>query len=1125
MISSGIKRGLATTAVSALAVAGLPLLASSASAVTLANSVASADAVVIAGPQAATVSTKNDGRNQTFRLEALGGNNVQSVRFEYSIGDSAETTVIATVSRNDNGAFSYEWNAAGLNGAALNLTATGLNAAGTAISTSDEKTVTVNNANETVNVADGNAIGVFQKPDYDGAGTNGTPGTPATPDDPATPADETAAGTPGTPATDNPDTAAQNVIVSGTSSAPGATPTLQFWDGDTNGATAGNPSAYAGTGTSTSTLPADSASTTGTWTGVLDITGYDYGTADELLVKATSTTDDVEAYNLYKQTITTVTATADRTQVPNGGSANVTVTVVDQNSNPIAGAEVRDSNGALFGDGQTDSRGRVTGTQTAGTAYYYANNTASDPYEAELGDKKSDAVTVTQYSAAPTALEGKSKDGLAFDVDEYAPGDITVQVNDQRDNAVDTADQTLEYHWVFTPFGGGAVERTPATLEDRATESATNNGEYVVPLPADYRTQSGTYELFAGLAADALGNDAIASSKVLTVKAGQAKITYDETSPESAAAGTEEVVDGQLVLEDDTTGLPGRRITLTYQRGAAGSDDTKDSGFVPATGDALVLTREVTTAANGAFSVTVDDLAETPQGTELGGNIDALGVDTPGIGNSAARTDDQVVDFVTSTPPARSTIVISDMTEEGDTGTPGRTEGGYITVTEDKNNDGVQTPVAGLAVELKVDKGFFTDGEPDPAPAEGADRGELHSLGQTITVVTDEYGEAYFETAIERDSGFDDDGLVKAIVTATAGNVSDTEDVDWSSEDPRNGGEVRLVTSPEREQDHNTLPKAPVGDEVYFDVFVTDQFGNLVGGQEVTISDNKSNAEVVGEDVNADILYPWGEVAQQGQPGLQIESDFDSEGDFYATSTREQDQTVTATWTTETRKYTDTNGNWEYGDETLTDSYTINWYEADFAASTFTISQSPEGDVKTGTSVTETVTVVDENGNPVQGLTVEFIRSGAGSDQGDPNVVRTTNAKGQAFYSFTSSSAGTAKISAVVSDGEQNKTLTDTVTFVADGKINASLTLKGDDNGGKADRLFANAISRTKGAVVTLFRYQNGGWKQIDKGTMNAAGNKRFVVADRNGNKVTKYRAIVAETEKTEQGKGGKRVR
>ena len=41
------------------------------------------------------------------------------------------------------------------------------------------------------------------------------------------------------------------------------------------------------------------------------------------------------------------------------------------------------------------------------------------PYKPELGDKKSDTVTVTQYDPAPTALAGDSRDGAAFDVDEY----------------------------------------------------------------------------------------------------------------------------------------------------------------------------------------------------------------------------------------------------------------------------------------------------------------------------------------------------------------------------------------------------------------------------------------------------------------------------------------------------------------------------------------------------------------------------------------------------------------------------------------------------------------------------------------------------------------------------------
>jgi hypothetical protein len=61
--NSSMKRGLATVAVSALAVTGLPLLMTSASAEPLSDQVAASDVVLVA--PAANASIKADGANTT----------------------------------------------------------------------------------------------------------------------------------------------------------------------------------------------------------------------------------------------------------------------------------------------------------------------------------------------------------------------------------------------------------------------------------------------------------------------------------------------------------------------------------------------------------------------------------------------------------------------------------------------------------------------------------------------------------------------------------------------------------------------------------------------------------------------------------------------------------------------------------------------------------------------------------------------------------------------------------------------------------------------------------------------------------------------------------------------------
>ncbi|GEP34872.1 hypothetical protein NSZ01_26400 [Nocardioides szechwanensis] len=1047
MNSSGIKRGLATTAITALAVTGIPFLATSANAVPLDSSVPTATSVIVVAPDTAIASTKNDGQNTTIRLEALGGTSVAQVRFEYSIGVGTYNP-IATVSRNDNGAFSTEWAAAGLNGATVNIRAVGITAGGVDGTTTTPDVVAINSTSDTVNVNDGASIAVFQKPDYDGAGA---------------------------------DVAAQNVAVSGTSSSTTGAPSLAFWDPSA--------AAYVTGGTATSTTTGTPAPPTGTWSGVLDITGYDYGTNDELLVKATQTTDDAEAFALVKQVITTVTAVADRTNVPAGETATVVVTVRDQNGTPVVGAEVRDSDGNLIG--QTNSLGQVTTTQGPGAEYYYANATASDPYEANLGDKQSQTITVTGFNAVPTTLAGTSTDGAAFDFDEYVSGDIFVQVKNQNGGNLDVDDsQDLEYYWVVTPFDGSAQVRYP-TAPAVSTQTTDAGGKFVVDLPAAPRI-SGTYELFAALDADTLGNGAIASSKVLTVKAGEATVTYDETSPESAPAGTDEVVDGQVVLEDKTTGLPGRSVVLTYQQGTTGSDPVKDANFVPATGVVLTSTRTVTTGADGSFKVTVDDPADTPQGTELGGNVDAV---VTGIGASGI-VNDQGVDFVSATAPAGSTVVITPITAVV---SPGEAQSGTATVTQPDGADlGTdRDPVAGQLVTLTVDKGFFTSGAEETPSVVGADAGNLVNLGTSITAVTNAAGEVTFKTAIERDAGFDDDGLVTSIVTATAGTgVSDTEDVDYTSATPLNGGTVEIALSPASEQDGPTDP-AMVGDRVFYDVFVTDQFGNLVGGESVAITDNEEDVTVVTSPVV---------------------SDFDDNGDFYVTASQAASATITGTWSSDSYEYTTTTGTaLPSTDEPRTGTADVEFYES--VVTTTTIESTPEGEVPVGTAVTETVTVLDQEGNPIPNVAVEFIRNGPGAGDGDANVERTTNAQGKAFYTFIGTQAGVANITATVTSNDGIETLNDSVVFVADepvGPVAIVAKLSGNDNGAANDKLKVNAPSIAQGAEVRLFKVIDGRRIQVGKTKgLNQFGNAVFIVRDRNGGRLTKYVAVVVKTAKT----------
>ena len=1085
--SSGIKRGLATAAVSALAVTGLPFLAGTAHAETLSESVASANTVFLATFQdTSVVSTKNDGQNTTFRLEAIGGANVAQVRFEYTVGGGPVRT-IDTVSRNDNGAFMTEWAPAGNDGTALQVYAVAIDSAGNEIiGSTDSQTVTLNNAAETVNINEGSQLGVFQQP-YRTEGQE-----------------------------------ADLARITGTAS-NGAQITLGYLD-DTTEVENG-----------TAQAPADG----GAWTGSVNLDGYDYapaGGTDQVLITADNgQTDDTEAFALYKQQITTVTATGAPAQGPAGSSYPVTVTVTDQNGNPVVGAQVFSSKGA--GPQYTDERGRATFTQAAGgqnDAYYYANTTDNDAYE-QGTDPRSETVVIGSYVAQPTSLDGNSENGPVFDFDEYEANDIYVQVEDQQGASYDTTGQTLEYYWVFTPVGGGDSVRSDADPVAAGNQNSTvlleEDGRYNVPL-TDQGT--GTYELFAGLRQTAGGEGAIAISKVLTVQAGESEIVFNQESPEQANIGGSETINGRLVLVDEKNeneptniGLPNRPLTATVTGGTALFDQATgaDQG-----------TRSTTTDANGNFSFTLDD----PDTSKDRSDSTVTVVTDPwndegGDPNDADESNSQDVDFESSTAPGSVVISGGDDTPER----PGELETYTVTVRsqDDPNTAGDQSVLlTNQQVTLTTTNGYFTDGNEDQSA--GSDAGQFDNDGQSITVTTDGSGQATFSIAIGRDAGFDDDGDVNGTITATAGNASDTEVQEWTSENPINGGEVDIDIAGVGQNPFVTGNNAPEdaaqqgANSVKLVVRTFDQFGNRVGGERVSLSSSGvGSVRAVNPAPTEPATNP------PTTDASVLITDYDAQADATATSSDPGQQTVTASWTTEQSQYQDADDNpntaptLENGFETLTDSQVINWYTQVATEETATLDDNTGGDAEVGETVTMTVRVVDQHGQAIQGYAVEFIRSGPGQQSGDTNERRTTNAQGVATYNFTGTDEGTANITAVVRDrtDTQVATLEDTVVFGEDAPPPPPLyevILTGDSNGKADDELQANAPKRAAGDVAKLFKYRkNGELKLMAKQPLNKKGNYNFRVIDTNGKKFLRYVVRVTRADGSKVQSNDHRVR
>ncbi|GCD91063.1 Ig-like domain-containing protein [Nocardioides sp. LS1] len=1085
MISSGMKRGLAATAISAMAVTGLPLLAGTASAVSN-TAQYTADQVELLSQWTGVASTKNDGQNTTVRLEAAGGSNVSGVTFQYNTGNPNTWVDIQTVTRNDDGAFSYEWNATSLVGATnISLRAVSVNATTADPDASDVRTpVNVTGggaAQESVNLNDGSSLGVFQAP-Y--TGTNG-----------------------------------DYAILSGTTSATSGNVNLVDFFGQPN-----TPNAL---GTAPVTQP--TGSTTGVFKGIANIDGYDFtGSPDEITFGASRDSDDTEAYTLYQQTITTVDAAPASTTIPaSQANAPVVVTVKDQNGNPIANAEVRDGNNVPTVK-YTDANGQATFNQAPGTTYYFANATDSDPYEANLGDKRSGDVTVTQYNPAQSSLKATSRDGAAFDLDEndttganpaYVAGnDITVQVNDQNGNPINADGQTLSYYWVATPFDGSAAKRYPlaTATPDHFSASETGTGQYKVAFPHD--GVSGTYELFAELGEVPIsGGGNIPSSKILTVKAGQSAIKYAEASPETGPAGGQEPVAGSLALEDGT-GLGGRsvKLDLTYNPGASANDDaTPDAKFLNDDGTLGGVSKTVTTAADGGFAVTVKDPAETPQLAEIGDNIAAQTVaGTTDSDNPGASNTTHGVDFLVNVTPA--SIVITANPANDDPATAGEVESFKAKVMsgdQDPVTPGVQAvPLTNESVVVTTDHGYFTDGV--PVVTAGGKQGVYDNDGQSKTVTTDSNGDASFKLSIGRDSAFDDDGKVTSNIKATDGAVSDTEIQNWTSENPLNAGGVEVVFSPNDMQDSAILPKAPLSDTVYFDVLATDQFGNVVGNEPIDLSDNTPFADL---------------------STTAITSDYALDGDFWATSTRAVDQIVKASWTHTDNVYDNSTPTPAPTTKvnTVTGTKTVNWYAVDYANSVFTLTHTGDDTQAVGSTVTETYTAIDQNGEPIADLFVKFFRNGPDNQQdGDGNADGYVGQDGKIQYVFQGTSAGTATTTAV---GYENFTFgntgdvveaskrSDSVSFAAkQTAIHPTITahhVPASDTIAGYDKMVVSAPDAGADATVALYRVKNGVAKKVKSKVLGTDGKAIFKRADLNGDKKNYYYATVSATATTKSGK------
>jgi hypothetical protein len=432
--------------------------------------------------------------------------------------------------------------------------------------------------------------------------------------------------------------------------------------------------------------------------------------------------------------------------------------------------------------------------------------------------------------------------------------------------------------------------------------------------------------------------------------------------------------------------------------------------------------------------------------------------------------------------------------------TPGLVENGTLTVTAPDGTygpaDNAPDPVAGQVYTLAVDHGFFTTGEPTTT-VKGAQVGNLPSTGTRFTGITDANGTLTFRTGIARDTGFDDDGIVAAkvaIVNGPNASASTTWNTGTEDDQPLNG-RVAVQLSPRSEQDGPVNPTL-AGNRTFYDVLALDQFGNRVGGVSLDV-DYTGN------------LDDWD---NSGDGFGATESNFANFGDIWVLSNEAGTIYANATWADAPQTlFSNTVGGITAGTKPATASAAATFYEIDFNASRYSMSSSVSDTVRVGTTVTQTVRAIDQQGNPIEGFQVRFLRFGPDTTNGDVVATKTTNALGEATYSFIGTRRGRATITAEITDGNRRRELNGSAAFGV--AVNARLArTKGVSSGGRYDRLTVSATKVAAGARVNLYKVVKGKQKLVGSKKLGRKGTVAFAIRDRNRNAKTKYVARMRST-------------
>jgi hypothetical protein len=957
--------------------------------------------IAIASQAGGFASTRNDGTNVTVKISATvtppgtGSDAIAAVRFSATSAVVGSAPVV--IGTDSTAPFSVEW--APTAGGVYTETAEALNAAGT--SATQPATVGDLSSVHITSPVEGALIGSF----------------------------------------------GGKIIVSGTRSSdlPALAITASSRD-NSNGAL------VAGATNNTVTQGAPAAGADQTWTASVavpacanTVTAGDCDVVISAVASNIGTSDEVTEAKLYAQTLTNYTLAPTSANQPVGAAVPFKVTATDQSGKPIAGAPVNVT--TSHATAVPSAASGVTGTD--GTFAFTVTDSVAETTTVTASSGNNPATdftrtaTLTTYTSTPTTLSFSvtpAKPVYATDgggaADEYTNTVPTVDLCIVDQNSNGTPAGTPPTNLVVTvtrnsTTGGTAATpiTTPATLTvDPATGKTncyivTHADSGAVDFGSDtfnaYFESNGTPGAQAGEAA----------ATPLTTKFATLAITGNNTQSQVATTVTVPFT----VTGADGSVFANRKILLTTT-GTFPTTQPTGTTYTSATSAVGI------TDANGVVKVSVS--------SNTVGGVTVTATDTTDATRnqvSTGKSKTVTVDFRTASVALNAVQTVSNtvLSPSASPNTSGTARPGDVRKVKYQLNDASPALLAGVSTTLTLDHGFFTPAcgsstyeqcTFDPAAAASAPAGNLKSLGKSMTVTSDNSGQFTVYIAVGRDAAFDTAGTVNATVSATAGGVTktatpltfSTDGLNNTGVDPINGAAVKFVarTATDKISGDVQLPNGSV-----FVVRLTDQFGNLVktahcstviavtgGGVVKNVPNNDCN------DTTAD-----GSFLANG-----------SNDDYYTlksatTSTSGQSNTVTANWPAPVTTFVApvvAGGPFTTAASTSnkTDSFTVNLYQIDQTALTYTPVSTPGTTVPVNTAVTTSVTVKDQKGNPVQNLCVHFLRSGPGSQSGEGGAndifgqcTLQTNAQGRAGYLYSSTTPGVATITYIVGDTSGNE--------------------------------------------------------------------------------------------------------